>query len=44
MIFCFSAMTLLPQSFYMCEGRGKASGFLCPNGTIFNQQYLVCDW
>ena len=18
--------------------------FLCPNGTLFSQQYLVCDW
>lgn len=18
--------------------------FLCPNGTLFNQQYFVCDW
>jgi len=18
--------------------------FLCPNGTIFNQQYFICDW
>ena len=20
------------------------SSFLCPNGTIFNQQRLICDW
>ena len=19
-------------------------GYLCPNGTLFNQQYFVCDW
>ncbi|KAG7177797.1 putative Chitin binding Peritrophin-A domain-containing protein 29 [Homarus americanus] len=18
--------------------------FLCPNGTLFNQEYFVCDW
>ncbi len=18
--------------------------FLCPNGTIFNQEYFICDW
>ena len=18
--------------------------FLCPNGTLFNQQYFICDW
>ena len=23
---------------------GDTSSFLCPNGTIFNQQYFVCDW
>jgi len=32
------------QSFYMCEENGRSTGFLCPNGTIFNQQYFVCDW
>ena len=33
-----------PKSFYMCEENGRSTGFLCPNGTIFNQQYFVCDW
>ena len=28
----------------MCEPNGRSTGFLCPNGTIFNQQYFVCDW
>lgn len=23
---------------------GKGFAFLCPNGTIFNQRYFVCDW
>merc|ERR1711931_119202 len=36
------------QVFHICandgnEGRTKYS-FLCPNGTLFNQQYFVCDW
>ena len=35
--------------FHFCA-LGDASGhltshsFLCPNGTIFNQQYFICDW
>ena len=29
----------------MCEpDTGKINSFLCPNGTIFSQQYFVCDW
>ena len=32
------------QPFYMCEENGRSTAFLCPNGTIFNQQYFVCDW
>ena len=28
----------------MCEENGRSTAFLCPNGTIFNQQYFVCDW
>ena len=32
------------QTFYMCEPNGRSTGFLCPNCTIFNQQYFVCDW
>jgi len=32
------------QSFYMCTPGGDEASFLCPNGTIFNQQYFVCDW
>merc|ERR1712168_111032 len=36
------------QVFHICandgnQGRTKYS-FLCPNGTLFNQQYFVCDW
>ena len=36
------------QVFHICTadglgGLGKYS-FLCPNGTIFNQNYFICDW
>ncbi|XP_068202942.1 uncharacterized protein [Palaemon carinicauda] len=31
------------QVFHVCWGRRSAS-FLCPEGTLFNQQLLVCDW
>jgi len=32
------------QAFHMCPPSGESSSFLCPNGTIFSQQYFVCDW
>ena len=36
------------QVFHICAGGGEGSltkySFLCPNGTLFNQQYFVCDW
>ncbi|KAG7162967.1 pro-resilin-like [Homarus americanus] len=35
------------QVFHICQDRARRrqqDSFLCPNGTIFNQQYLVCDW
>ncbi len=28
----------------MCQADGNFNAFLCPNGTIFNQQYFICDW
>uniref|UniRef100_A0A8D9EWZ6 Chitin-binding type-2 domain-containing protein n=1 Tax=Cacopsylla melanoneura TaxID=428564 RepID=A0A8D9EWZ6_9HEMI len=31
------------QVFHICEGGQKIS-FLCPNGTIFRQSNLICDW
>merc|ERR1712126_429379 len=36
------------QVFHICandssQGKLKYS-FLCPNGTLFNQQYFICDW
>jgi hypothetical protein len=30
--------------FHICQKGGQMDSFLCPNGTIFNQRYLVCDW
>jgi len=36
------------QAFHICVGDGAGGltkySFLCPNGTLFNQQYFVCDW
>jgi len=36
------------QAFHICgdDGRGGLAkySFLCPNGTVFNQQYFICDW
>ncbi|TRY70395.1 hypothetical protein TCAL_16451 [Tigriopus californicus] len=37
------------QAFHVCletdqPGVLRAESFLCPNGTIFNQEYLICDW
>ena len=38
------------QVFHVCgHSRGVTNhntfySFLCPNGTIFNQLYLICDW
>ncbi|XP_052894320.1 uncharacterized protein LOC128301744 [Anopheles moucheti] len=31
------------QVFHICDDRKKIS-FLCPNGTIFRQLDLICDW
>ena len=30
----------------LCLNRLLSSrySFLCPNGTLFNQQYFICDW
>ncbi|RZF40058.1 hypothetical protein LSTR_LSTR002461 [Laodelphax striatellus] len=32
------------QVFYMCVGEGPGEPMLCPNGTLFSQDFLVCDW
>merc|ERR1719447_2301867 len=36
------------QAFHICTADGAGGlakySFLCPNGTLFNQNYFVCDW
>ena len=32
------------QVFHVCGRRGEKYSFLCPNGTIFHQNYLTCDF
>lgn len=36
------------QAFHVCTSDGLGSlakyTFLCPNGTVFNQEYFICDW
>ena len=34
------------SAFHICAGEEELQifSFLCPNGTLFNQQYFVCDW
>lgn len=32
------------QVFALCQQDGTTSRYLCPVGTLFNQQYFVCDW
>merc|ERR1712106_3866 len=36
------------QAFHICADFGYSDltkySFLCPNGTLFNQQYFICDW
>merc|ERR1712055_1215571 len=36
------------QAFHICANDGSGGltkySFLCPNGTLFQQQYFVCDW
>jgi hypothetical protein len=36
------------QAFHICSQNGEGGlskyTFLCPNGTIFNQEYFICDW
>ncbi|XP_064096426.1 uncharacterized protein LOC135208235 [Macrobrachium nipponense] len=32
------------QVFHVCQFDGRQDSFLCPNGTVFSQQFFVCDW
>jgi len=32
------------QVFHYCQPGGRVDSFFCPNLTLFNQQYFVCDW
>ncbi|XP_070000326.1 uncharacterized PE-PGRS family protein PE_PGRS20-like [Penaeus vannamei] len=32
------------QVFHVCERDGRQHSFLCPVGTLFSQQFFVCDW
>lgn len=32
------------QVFHYCQQGGRVDTFFCPNLTLFNQQYFVCDW
>ncbi|XP_076063484.1 U-scoloptoxin(01)-Cw1a-like [Oratosquilla oratoria] len=32
------------QVFHICLNGRSLGSFLCPNGTLFHQQYFVCDW
>nr|XP_012228897.1 PREDICTED: LOW QUALITY PROTEIN: uncharacterized protein LOC105675957 [Linepithema humile] len=32
------------QAFHVCQRGGRKDSFLCPNGTLFNQERLVCAW
>lgn len=32
------------QVWHWCVHAGTLFSFICPNGTVFNQAYRVCDW
>ncbi len=36
------------QAFHVCTADGLGGlakySFLCPNGTLFSQEYFICDW
>ena len=44
----YQTLPLRCQSYHVCASDGRDGlleySFLCPNGTIFNQQYFICDW
>lgn len=37
-------LQMFVQVFHICGVGGAKHSFLCPEGSVFNQQYLVCDW
>lgn len=32
------------QAFHICQRGNRQDSFVCPIGTLFNQEFLVCDW
>lgn len=32
------------QAFHVCQRDGRMDSFLCPNGTLFHQKVMTCDW
>lgn len=32
------------QVFHFCQARGVKTSFLCPNGTLYNQEKFACEW
>ncbi|OTF71613.1 hypothetical protein BLA29_005711, partial [Euroglyphus maynei] len=32
------------QVFHICQRDGRMDSFLCPNGTLFHQKVMTCDW
>lgn len=41
--YCFTLTLWPPQVYHVCSGNQKFS-FLCPKGTLFNQDTSVCQW
>jgi hypothetical protein len=32
------------QTFWICQADGRSDRFRCPIGTMFDNQYFVCNW
>ncbi|XP_013773748.1 uncharacterized protein LOC106458753 [Limulus polyphemus] len=30
--------------FHMCDAYGRRVPYICPNETMFNQEFRICDW
>merc|ERR1711970_1458584 len=45
---CYADPEAECQAFHICTADGAGGlakySFLCPNGTLFNQNYFICDW